>query len=308
MSQPITKVALAGASGTLGRRILAALLAANYTVTVLTRQTSSSNATFPPEVHIAKVDYTSATSLESALRGQDALISTLSTTSIAAQEPLILAALAARVRRIIPSEFGSDTHQPANAALPVFAPKLAIEKLLVEGVARSQGQSSYTIVQNNVFLDWGIAQGLLLDAKRKAIVLYDGGETPYSATPVGAVADAVVGVLKRAEETADRVVKVHGAVLTQKRLLELGKKALGEEEGWRVEEVGTEEVVRRAWEGLEREPGDVMGWALGFLKGAIFSEAHRPVLPGVENGLLGVGETGEEEILGWIREAAGVGA
>lgn len=301
MSPTITKVALAGASGSLGKPVLEHLLAANFSVTVLTREDSKS--TFPAGVNVAKVDYTSEPSLTTALQGHHALISTLATESISSQDKLISAAIAARVSRIIPSEFGSDTTLEANRVLPVYFPKLAIAKQLEEAVKASSGAVTYTLVLNNIFTDWAIDHGFILDAKNKKITLYDGGDTPYSTTPLHAVAKAVVGVLRHPDETANRAVRVHGTVLTQKRVLELGKKALGEE-GWTVEESRTVDEKKAAWENFERDPAEVWGWAVGFLKAAIFSSEHKPAFESVDNELLGVPSVGDEEVVEYIRKAA----
>jgi uncharacterized protein YbjT (DUF2867 family) len=73
-----------------------------FEVTVLTRE--SSNHKFPPEVKIAKVDYTSPESLAAALEGQDALVSAVATLAVLSQRLLIDAAVKAGVKRIIPSE------------------------------------------------------------------------------------------------------------------------------------------------------------------------------------------------------------
>jgi putative NADH-flavin reductase len=112
----ITKVALAGASGSLGKPVLEHLLSGNFSVTVLTREDSTS--TFPAGVVVVKVDYTSKENLTAALEGQHALISTLATEVISSQDILIKAAIAARVYRIIPSEFGSDDFLEANRKYP----------------------------------------------------------------------------------------------------------------------------------------------------------------------------------------------
>lgn len=301
MSPALSKVALAGASGSLGKPVLEHLLAANFTVTVLTREDSSS--TFPPGVKVAKVDYTSEESLTSALQGQQALISTLSTESISTQEKLISAAIKARVSRIIPSEFGSDTALEANKPLPVYGAKFAIQKQLVDAVSQGSGDVSYTFVLNNIFLDWGLEHSFLLDARNKKITLYDGGETPFSTTPLHAVAKAVVGVLRHPDETANRAVRVHGAVLTQKRLLELGKKALGED-GWTVAEGSTADEKKRGWEVFQTNPSDVFGWAVGMLKSAIFSKEHSPAFEKVDNDLLGVPSTSDDEVVEYIKKAA----
>lgn len=120
----ITKVALAGASGSLGKPVLEHLIDSNFAVTVLTRE--DINSTFPDGVKAIEVDYTSEESLTAALQGHDALISTLATEVISSQDILIKAAIAARVHRIIPSEFGSDTFLEANKKLPVYFQKTAI--------------------------------------------------------------------------------------------------------------------------------------------------------------------------------------
>jgi uncharacterized protein YbjT (DUF2867 family) len=301
MTITITKVALAGAGGSLGTMVLEHLIAANFTVTVLTRENSTS--TFPAGVQVSKVDYNSEESLTAALQGQHALISTLTTEAISSQDKLINAAIAARVYRIIPSEFNSDTLLGANSKLPSYAPKIAIQKLLEDSVKDTDGDVTYTIVFNSIFLDWAIGYGFLIDAKNKRIVMHDGGETPYSATPLHTIANGVVGVLKHPRETANRAVRIHGTVLTQKRLLELGKRALGED-GWAVTESSTDEGMQKGWQTFQEEPQNFMVWATKFLESAIFSSKHTPEFKEVDNELLGVPEIDDEEIMEYIRKSA----
>jgi uncharacterized protein YbjT (DUF2867 family) len=301
MTINITKVALAGASGSLGRPVLEHLIAANFTVTVLTREDSTSS--FPAGIQVAKVDYNSEESLTAALKGQDALVSTIATESIMSQETLIRAAISARVSRIIPSEFGSDTLLEANKRLPVYGQKIAIQKLLEDSVKETNDQVTYTLVLNGMFLDWAIDYALMLDAKNKKIVLYDGGETPYSATPLHAVAKGVVGILKHPQETANRAVRIHGKVLTQKQVLELGKKALGED-GWTAVESSTAESMQQGWEIFKNDPANVIGWVYKFLESAILSSKHTPEFVEVDNELLGVPDVADEEIIGYIKKAA----
>ena len=122
---PITKVALAGASGSIGKPVLEHLISCNFTVTVLTREDSTS--TFPTGVKVLKVDYASEESLTAALQGQDALISTLANKVISSQDILIKAAIAAFVYRIIPSEFGLPDWNVAMAGtLIIMAPPLIV--------------------------------------------------------------------------------------------------------------------------------------------------------------------------------------
>jgi len=299
----IKKVALAGASGILGKPVLDHLLAAKFDVTVLVRENSTS--AFPDGVKTIRVDYDSEESLRAAMEGQDALVSTIAAAAMSSQENLIKAAIAVRVHRIIPSDFVADYSLEANKVLPVYFPKLATKELLEKGARDTDGAVTYTLVMNNVFLDWGINFGFLIDAKNKSIVLHDGGETQFSTTPLHAVAKGVVGVLQHPEETANRAVRIQGTVITQKRLLELGKKALGDE-GWTVTDSSTSEDLQKGWEVFKTDPTNAMGWAIKFLISVIFSKQHTPKFAEVDNDLLGVPEIEDEEIIGYIKKAASV--
>ncbi|KAK6441355.1 hypothetical protein LTR95_002407 [Oleoguttula sp. CCFEE 5521] len=299
MTNNISKVALAGAAGSLGAPVLEELLAAGFEVTVLTREGSSS--TFPSAAKVITVDYDSVESLRKALHGQDALISTISTTAIEQQFKLLDAALAEGVIRVIPSEFGSDTTQPDNRKLPVYGDKVKIQEYLQE---KTQGtKTSYTFVINNVFIDWGIGYNFLLNSKKREITLYDGGEVEYSATSLRSVAKGVVGVLNHPEETKDRFVKIDSIVLTQRKLFEIAKKAIGPD-GWTVSEPNTSEVEAQGYEVLKNDPGNVMGWVVPLLMKAIFSAERKSKLTDTDNDLLGVPKNTEEEIATWIKEAA----
>jgi hypothetical protein len=101
-------------------------------------------------------------SLISALKGQDALVLTVGLEGYSGQSVLIDAAIAAGVKRILPSEFAADLSKPKAAALPLFSPKVAIRKHLEDKVAAG-ANITYTYVVTSVFLDWALDVSLLLD-------------------------------------------------------------------------------------------------------------------------------------------------
>jgi hypothetical protein len=169
-----------------------------FEVIVLTRQ--SSTHTFPANVKVAKVDYNSLESLTTALTSQDALVSTLGSLAVAKQKLLIDAAVNAGVKRIIPSEFGCDLHNPKTRTLPVFAAKVEIENYLDE--LAKKGLTSYTLVFNGPFLDWGLRQGLFFNFKERTAELYDGGDVLISATRLATAGKAVRRILTHPRETA----------------------------------------------------------------------------------------------------------
>ncbi|KAK4548125.1 hypothetical protein LTR36_009994 [Oleoguttula mirabilis] len=296
----IQKIVLAGATGSLGKPMLEALLDAKYEVTVFTRLTS--DHTFPPDIKVVKVDYTDVEGLTAALQGTDALIITVTTGAVGQQKYIVDAAVAAGIKRIIPSEFGCDISNPKARALPVYARKVEIEEYIE---AKCKGTpTTYTYIFNNAFLDWGIDAKSLVDVPGKKIDLYDGGETRYTATPLSFVAKGTVACLQKFEETANRAVKLHGAVLTQKKLLQLAQKVVGTD-GWEVKVVRTEDVERESWANLKSNPGDTFGWVVGFLKRAIFAEGYGgDFTDSNDNQLLGLKQLSDEDVVEAIRARA----
>lgn len=86
--------------------MLPEILKSDLNVTALTRETSS--ATFPEGAKVAKTDF-SMNSLTEIFKGQDAVVSMLPITALGDQGTIIEAAIAAGVKRFIPSEYGSDS-------------------------------------------------------------------------------------------------------------------------------------------------------------------------------------------------------
>lgn len=268
-STTINTVAIAGASGALGTPVTKALLDAGFTITALTRQDSKSM--FPSGVKVVPVDYTSKTSLQTALEGQDALISTLSTQGIAEQSLLLEAAVAAGVKRILPSEFGSDTSNPKARALPVYKDKVEVETLVKRLCEESAGKTTYTLVLNNAFLDWGISYKFLIDPVAKTYELVDGGNGYFTTTPLSFVAAGVVAILQRPDATANKVIHLQGARLTQRQFLALVQKATGAE-GWTVTEADSEQLEKSGYEVLKTDPTNLPGWLFPMLKLAVYAE------------------------------------
>lgn len=110
-----------GAGGDLGPSILSAFDDdPHFTVSILAR--NSSQSTFPSHLKVYRVgeDYPEAELLE-AFKGQDAVVSTIATSSAGLQKRLIDAAVKTGVKRFVPSEFGSDTrNKKAMAILPQY--------------------------------------------------------------------------------------------------------------------------------------------------------------------------------------------
>ncbi|KAJ6013132.1 hypothetical protein N7522_003487 [Penicillium canescens] len=278
----LRNIVLAGVSGNLGPAILSAVSSSpSINVTVFTRPGSS--PTVPSGVKTVEVNYDSVEDLTKNLNGQDAIVSTIPPTSATAQTNLIHAAVAAGVKRFLPSEFGSDLHNPLNRAAPVYADKIKVQELLSSLAA--EGKITYTVVYNGMFLDWGLQFGFPVNLRKKTAVLHDGGERLYTTTTLAGVGKAVVGILSHPEETKNRVVRVGEAVTTIKELLALSQDIVGGEE-WTITKPDTAKEAEKA---------------LVKIKQGVFS--HETILPfiyraiwGKENG--GHFTTTDNELLG----------
>ena len=293
----IKNVAVAGASGSLGEPLVKELLKDGFSVTALTRPDSTS--AFPEQVKVAKVDYDNVESLTSALKGQDALVSTVATAAVKLQENLVDAAIAAGIKRLIPSEFGCDMSNPRARALPAYAQKVKIEEYVQK---KCQGtRTSYTFIFNNAFLDFGLDRGFMLDLKGKKIDLYDGGNNPFTVTPMPFVGAGIVGVLKHPDETANKNVRLHGHRVTQRQCLEMAQKFTGKD-GWQVKEVSAEDLQQESYANLKKDPSNVYGWVLGFLKAAAFTEGFGgDYSQNNDNATLGIKEMSEKEVEDYFR-------
>jgi nucleoside-diphosphate-sugar epimerase len=291
---PLTQVALAGATGNLGRPILKALLDANFGVTVLSRiGGNSSKLPQHPNLTTKEVDFTSVHCLTPALQGVEVVISCLATLAIGVQSPLIDASVAAGVRRFIPAEFGMDSQNPLAMRLPVCRPKVETQKYLQEMSAENKG-FSWSAIANGMFLDWGMSMGIIVNLAKHTATLYNGGDVPFSATTLADVAKAVLGIIRNQVETANRVVYIHSAVVTQNKLIQYAKHKDGRV--WNTTVKSTEDVLQESLKELEKGAGaDVEGAMLGFCICGMWDTKYGCDLSGhLDNERLGIEEMDEE--------------
>lgn len=289
----ITKVAFAGATGNLGPVILEQLLEAGFNVTVLTRQGSTHK--YPKSAKVATVDYNSVESLTNALQGQDAVVSALGTAALGeVQLRLVEAAVKAGVRRFLPSEFGSNGANAKTQGLAVFGAKRATREALAREAAQGKTMT-YTAVYNGPFFDWGMKVGLILDPRAKAVALYDGGARPFSTTTLKTIGRAVVAVLRKPAETANRAVYVQDAAPTLRQLKAVAEKVTGA--AWSAKEVAVEEeVLAPSLAELAKEEPDPSKFALPQIITSIWGEGFGGHFEKLDNELLGLGQLSEAEI------------
>ncbi|KAK1982389.1 NmrA-like family protein [Colletotrichum cereale] len=220
------KVTVVGGSGNLGPSIVGALLAGGLEVTALSRRESS--AKFPPKVTVKKVDLDSIEEVTEALKGQDAVVSIVGTVGFASQKTLADAAVAAKVKRFIPSEFGINSREVRGTKIgAILSPKI---KLVDHLIALSEKNSSFTWtgISAGAFFDWDFSGGLLgFDVKNKTVNIFDSGNEPFSPSTLGFIGKSVASVLKNLETTANKYIKVASFTTTQRELLKIIEEKTG---------------------------------------------------------------------------------
>lgn len=288
----IKNVALIGAAGGLGPTVLNKVVASGvFTVTVLRREGSKS--AYPAGITVVDVDFESPDALKAALAGQDAVISLVGVPGLAAQTQVIDAAIAAGVKRFIPSDFGSDLDNPLARKLPVFAHKVQVADYLAE--KSRETALTYTLVSNAAFLDWGLERHFLLNTADYKPALYDGGNTIFSATTLDSVGDAVVSILKHPEETKNRRVYIENIKISQNRLLALAQQ-VAPGKPWLPQQVSIDAIVKEADEKLAK--GDYAPENfIPYLFRALNDPAYGPSFQKTDNELLGIKSVDENYVI-----------
>lgn len=168
------------------------LLTGKHTVTALTRP--DSNSELPQGIIVAKVDYDNEASLVEALRGQDALVITLSVRAPPeTQSRLIRAAGAAGVPWILPNDWSPDTtNEGLLKDVPTFAKgpttRAEIEKL---------GKSSFINMATSFWYEWSLAipDAYGFDFAKRTVVLFDEGEVKICTSTWPQIGRAVAKLL-----------------------------------------------------------------------------------------------------------------
>ncbi|KAG2421095.1 hypothetical protein HFD88_000711 [Aspergillus terreus] len=285
MSRQIKNVVIAGATGSLGSHILAALLShGGFNLTVLTRKT---------------VDFSSPTALGLALQGQDAVVDALSSPDPTVSIGLIDAAVTAGVYRYIAPEFSTDPKDDKTRSLPVFRGKAQIYDHL-QKVANDQ-KITWTAISNGAFLDWCLRTGFLnIDLVNKKIVLMNDGTRIFPLTCLPAVGTAVANALAQSEKTSNMNCFIYSVQKSQKEISDLAKEVLGAD-GWEIKSQNMDEAFQGALSAISS--GDYSWTVLGdLIRYSIATPGYSGLFEQNHNDLLGVRPMSDEQVKALIKE------
>lgn len=301
MLSPIKTVAVLGASGNIGQYIVRALVDAGFTVTAVRRADSSATTVFPPSVIIRTADYSSIASLTEALRGQDAAVSAIGMMGLALQKAIIDAAVAAGVRRFVPSEFGTplDSISPNMRAL-MGAKVDALAHLKAKASELEEGTFTWTSIATSVFLEFCLDHPVIfgIDIPARKATIFDSGNEKISVSSMAQVGRAVAAALKNADETANRYLRVYSAHTNQRELLGVIEEELGDGGKFAVTKVSTVDMEKRGHEKFAK--GDFTAFFDLLAVHNYRDGADNWIKPGESaNSMLGLGE---EDLRALVRE------
>jgi uncharacterized protein YbjT (DUF2867 family) len=258
-SQQGRKIAMLGATGTIGSPTLAALLKTKiHTITAISR--TESNAEFPSGVNVKKGDYKDRDFLVSALRGQDVLIMQLNMTpeAMEAQVPLIEAAAEAGVCWVLPTEFGSDIESQLAMDFPMIGMKKKYRTLIEE-----KGMSWVAIV-NNPWFDWSMKLGMWsVNIQKKQATLYNVRDTRFNTTTLGQVGRGVAALLSLPDDKLNsfknRPLYLRSFLIYQREILDSAIRTTSTKESdWDIKTQEPEEAIKASREAVAS--GDPMAF------------------------------------------------
>lgn len=93
---------------------------------------AGSTSTFAAGTKVVEADFVDLESLKAAFQGQDVVVSAVGEAGVPGQKILVDAAIAAGVKRFLPSNFGSNMANPDSRKLPVFTSKVVVEDYIIE--------------------------------------------------------------------------------------------------------------------------------------------------------------------------------
>ncbi|KAK1676915.1 hypothetical protein BDP55DRAFT_767623 [Colletotrichum godetiae] len=251
---PIENVAVVGATGSIGRRALPALLDANFTVTDV--MYTSEGKSCPPQVRVAVTDF-SPESLQGVFTGQDAVRCDLRHAVFDRQIDVINAAAKSGVKRLIPSDIGTSKGPIDVPEYRAILGKKAQAQNLLEEMAKEKSAFTWTSFWNGPLLDRSMAlfPDFGFDLKNHSATIYDSGNELFTAMSIGKTGKPIAAVFKHPEETKNRYVRLSAPTTSQRAILAVLERLTNTE--WDTATVSTQEARRQGK--IKVQNGDYKG-------------------------------------------------
>lgn len=125
--------------------------------------------------------------------------------------------------------------------------------------------------------------------------MYDGGDVAFSMTRTTILGKAIVATLQKFEATANRVIKIHDAIITQNQLIACEQRSTGNVEFSRTY-IDCKALEEQAWRAFNNPSSDPLSWILPFVNISIWSKEELCAFQSTDNGLLGIQEVKGSEL------------
>lgn len=226
-------------------------------------------------------------SLTSALKDIDAVVSTVGGTAVDGQTVLIDAAVAAGVKRFIPSDFGSVSTNPKLDKLPLYSSMANIREHLQKKAA--VGELSWTVLACGAFLEFVLNMPTVIDFKNHTATILDDGDNRVTSTSMPLVGTAIAAILKNFEATKNQILHISEVIWTQNQLLGFAKE-LQPGIKWETNKTQTSVLLKESLEQIGA--GDLsMPVILKLLKAtALAGDTYGGAYDVTDNELLGIKE------------------
>jgi hypothetical protein len=186
--------------GTLGGSVIEHLLAANFTVTALTRNPLKIGNSFPSAVKVVKTNYDSVESLAPSLEGQDAVVDLINRNQCEASIRLIDAAISVKVPHFIPSSFGLDMSKLEACKMPPFLGKAKMEDYIIAKF--KEGVIAFTAIQVNMIFDYALSKSIFFPLDGGKVFIFNGGDIKVSGSLLDDIGKAVATALVKRDSVA----------------------------------------------------------------------------------------------------------
>lgn len=299
------------AGGQVGKYIVEALIAnGKHKITALTREGSTNS--IPASVQsIKKINYAQPSTIVEALRGQDALICTLSVRATDEAEKLARAAAEAGVKWILPNEFGNSKNNEQIDRDIIIGIKKGQDRKLIEEL----GVSSWIGVATGFWYEYSLSAGAWsygFDIKNRTVTFYDDGAKQINTTTWPQVGRGVANLLALKvlpEDENDKsttlsqykndFVCISSFKVSQQQMFESLLRVTGtSREDWTIT---SESAKARYAKGQEMlKTGNHMGFGL-LLYARVFYPDEAGEHPRIDNAALGLPE--EEDLDKWTAVA-----
>ncbi len=306
----VNNIAIVGATGRSGTFIVEALLkTGKHNVTAITR--ADGKGTMPSGLHeIKKVDYSSHSSLVSALKGQDVLIITMAVMAPKdTQTKLIDAAVEAGVRWVMPNEWGGDLNSNEGLQKDTFLgePSKAI-RAYIEKVG---GETTHWVgLACGFWYEFSLAgtdARYGFDFEKKEVTFYDEGENRiYTSTwpQVGRAVAKLLSLKVLPEDENDKeptlsdwknaAVYVSSFHINQREMFESVLRATGDsEKDWTIKHENVEERYKRGLSLMQQ--GQMVGFGILLYARHFFDDVTKDFGKKNDNEKLGLPEESLDE-------------